>query len=86
MTKLVRVKNKGNQHRAQQRTRGDAEAAWVAKVNIEDTESDYSSKIERTDEDGTLIRKKRDKDWGNNGGGLVVRAQTEEFLRGRRAV
>ena len=82
----MRVKNKGNQHRAQQRTRGDAEAAWVAKVNIEDTESDYSSKIERTDEDGTLIRKKRDKDWGNNGGGLVVRAQTEEFLRGRRAV
>ena len=82
----MRVKNKGNQHRAQQRTRGDAEAAWVAKVNIEDTESDYSSKIERTDEDGTLIRKKRDKDWGNNGGGLVVRAQTEEFLRGRRTV
>ena len=82
----MRVKNKGNQHRAQQRTRGDAEASWVAKVNIEDTESDYSSKIERTDEDGTLIRKKRDKDWGNNGGGLVVRAQTEEFLRGRRAV
>ena len=82
----MRVKNKGNQHRAQQRTRGDAEAAWVAKVNIKDTESDYSSEIERIDETGAIIRKKRYKNWGNIGGGLVVRVQTEEFWRGRRAV
>ena len=82
----MRVKDKGNQHRAQQRTRGDAEAAWVAKVNIKDTESDYSSEIELNNETGARVGEKRYKNWGNNGGGLVVRVQTEEFWRGRRAV